>query len=324
MNKFPIALSTLLCTTLLPANSSAINPPVVAVEGIDWQYGSLESALKASAQGSGLALIYFWSDGSDFCGKLYTETLNQDSAAKACDGIVCYSAKHSAETAKLFDRYKVRTLPTMMIVRSDGEPEDIITGFIPVEAFTKEMARIRRAEGTRTGLMSKLAKIDAASEAGIDTRWLLVGKLQELGLTEAGQAHTAKIRELDPEGNTTPGAQLKFSELTTEFVCTVREHGARRAGGSTAQGRLRTGLRLCKELQEPSCTVQRLVDARASRKPIAKTSLLRRRPSSSLSWRSRTRIERAGATRSLVGWSPTRSSSHPKNASTPYPLPRSP
>ncbi len=211
MNRTGLAL---LCTLLSPTLTAA--PPCGG--GIEWHYGSLDQALQLAGQKSGLALVYFWADGSDYCGKLYQETLNTDAAAAALDGMVCFSAKHDTDTAALFERYSVQTLPTMLVLRADGQPEDIMTGFVPLEDFEREVARIRRAEGTLTGLRTELGKHEPTSEEGLDVRWLLVGKLQELGLTEEENAQTEKIRELDPDGKSLPGAQLRFGDLVQATV----------------------------------------------------------------------------------------------------------
>ena len=221
----PFALSLFALATVAPITKAAeISPDKFArTEGIEWKYGSFESALQSSAQKSGLTMIYFWADGSEFCGKLYTETLSKAAAATATKGIVCYSAKHSNDTVKLFERYSVRTLPTILFVRADGSPEDVITGFIPVEDFGTQIARIKKADGTRSGIQGKLEAMDPVSIEALETRWLLIGKLQELGLSDAEAEQTAKLLELDPTGSSTPGGTLKLNALINEIFSPLAE-----------------------------------------------------------------------------------------------------
>ena len=164
-------------------------------------------------------LIYCWADGSDYCTKLYQDTLsNKESAGEMAD-FVCYSAKHGdAGTKQVFETYGVTTLPTILFVEPGGKAEDLIQGFIPVDSFVAELARVKRGDGTVTDLENKLKAAAPGSDADVEARWLLAGKVQAFGQNERHDKLMASIRSIDPKGNTLIGSRLLLNEIVNHIV----------------------------------------------------------------------------------------------------------
>ena len=53
-----------------------------APEPVDWVYSFADATARAAASDRPI-LVYCWADGSDYCGKLWQETLSQQQAATA-------------------------------------------------------------------------------------------------------------------------------------------------------------------------------------------------------------------------------------------------
>ncbi len=186
-------------------------------DSVKWHFGPLPDALaKAKAQHQ-LCMIYFWRDGSDYCAKLYEETLQNPHVAPLLGDMVCYSAKHSKDSAPLFERYRIKTLPTMLFVDGSGQPEDVITGFCPADDFIGECERIQKLEGTVTGLRKRLADAQDTDEE-IEARWYLAGKLLDVQDKQGHDEHMEVIRAEDPEGETVIGAKLLLSDMVQKVA----------------------------------------------------------------------------------------------------------
>ncbi|MEM7200991.1 MAG: thioredoxin fold domain-containing protein [Planctomycetota bacterium] len=193
-------------TLLLPAGG-----------GVEWEFGPVAESIAKAKERDTLCLLYFWSEGSAYCGQLYTETLQSEQTTEALQGMVCYSAKHSDATVQLFERYKVATLPTLLFVNGDGEPEDVISGFIPAADFVGECRRILDGEGTVSGLRREAA-LAAGTPEELDIRWRLAGKLLDVRNDNGHDEQMALIKERDPKGETEIGAQLLFGDVVNQVV----------------------------------------------------------------------------------------------------------
>ena len=113
-----IALSLLLSTlTVAPSTTGA---------ELEWFDGPLTSAVGQAAENDGLVMVYFWRNGSERCTQMYQETLTNETAVKALGDMVCYSANYDdAAGGKLFGRFNVTTLPTVLFLKG-GEAEDAV------------------------------------------------------------------------------------------------------------------------------------------------------------------------------------------------------
>lgn len=204
-------LATLTLAALPVAAAPANNGGVV------WHDGALSNAVGKAAQEEKLVMLYFWRDGSEYCAKLWHDTLSSEKAQGALGDVVCYSANHgTAQGAKLFEKFNVETLPSMVFLLPDGSPEDMIGGYIPAEDFVGEVARIRRAEGTVSGLRAAAARAaeeEPRGEADLKARYALADRLLVLGQEKEHAALVASIRADDPRGLTVPGARVQLDAV---------------------------------------------------------------------------------------------------------------
>ena len=107
--------------------------PGHGADEVPWFQGPFSAALeKAGAEGK-LVFAYFWMDSSEYCVRVYGETINTESAAVELNDFVCFSANATQpEGGELIKRYNVTTLPTMLVLSPDGQVDDAILGFIPL------------------------------------------------------------------------------------------------------------------------------------------------------------------------------------------------
>ena len=203
-------LQTLLTSTwiaLIPLTADlAAGSPNQTPNETEWQ-SSLPAALsKAEADGRPI-LVYFWLDGSSFCQQIYADTLTTEEGVKELSHFVCVSVEaNQAQARELVQRFGVSTLPTLVILDSQGQAEDAIEGYIPLEGFLVESQRIRN--GTKT--VSDWRRQAEAAPEDLDVRLRLALQLEHVGLVDESNLLQTSIREDDPRGLTIAGAQLQL------------------------------------------------------------------------------------------------------------------
>ena len=201
--------------TTLVALAAFTSSPIC---GQEWVYTLADATAKAGEKDE-LILAYFWADGSEYCAKLYQETLSAEDALPAMENFVCFSAKHGEEGMQdLFERLAVNTLPTLVFLDSTGEPEDLIQGYIPVEEFLGELGRIVRGEGTLSGMRGAITKARKNSEDDMSMRMSLAGKLIELGEEQAHDEILESIRKDDSRGRTLTGSRLLLADIEQQIA----------------------------------------------------------------------------------------------------------
>ena len=209
-NLLTLAAASIVSASLL-AQPKPVQPP-------EWVHTLAEAQTRARDTSKPI-LIYCWMNGSDYCTKLFQETLSAKGAADKLGEFVCYSAKHGgAGVTDVFKRYGVTTMPTMLFVTPDGKADDLIQGFIPVDDFVKELARVKHGEGTVSALEKVLATSKPGSDDDVDARWQLAGKIQALGEQDRHDELMASIRTVDPKGGTLIGARLIMRDLLEDIA----------------------------------------------------------------------------------------------------------
>jgi len=208
------ALTTLAVGMVLitaPANAARWAPPAGDDEPrLVWHAGSFASALGEADEGRTLVAAYFWMDGSEYCARLYQETLQAPETVAALSELVCYSVSATEPAgANLVRRLGVSTLPTVLFLGPGGEPEDAILGFVPPADFVAVVERIRLGQGTVSAARA------AAAEAPDDLalRLALANKLAHVGATGESEELVASIRRDDPDGRTVVGARLALYDV---------------------------------------------------------------------------------------------------------------
>lgn len=177
---------------------------------IDWYAGPFMSAQGVAREAEQSVLIYFWSDQSKQCGKLYQETLMNEKLASATEDFVVFSANTGEDAGyKLVERFHVTTLPTLLVVSPDGQVEDAILGYIGVEGLVDELARIERGEGT----VSALRTAATQNPKDLEARYTYAIKLSDVGDKDGFKAERAGIYAADPKSRELVTSRLHLFEL---------------------------------------------------------------------------------------------------------------
>jgi hypothetical protein len=128
--------------------------------------------------------------------------------------IICLNIDAESETgAPIAKRYGIRGYPALLLLSSDGKAEDQIGGYLPPDAFKKEIQRVRSGKGTASDLRNKVA----ANGSDLKVRFELASKLKSLGDTAGHDAQIAEIRKLDPQGKSLPMRQIAFQEVSEKI-----------------------------------------------------------------------------------------------------------
>ena len=204
-------LSTALALSLaaLPARPLAT---------LDWHQGSFEAALSTAEERDTLVALYFWRDGSRYCAEFYQNTLGDPRTAEVLAPYVLMGAKHGTEAGNaLFERYGVKTLPTVLFVRADGTPEDAVAGFAETDAFLQEMERISKGELTMSALVAALEEADPRSPEAFELRYRIATKRRDLGDEAGGVEALAAIAKMDRRGKTLHGVRAALDLFEAEL-----------------------------------------------------------------------------------------------------------
>ena len=182
---------------------SAPATPVRSYE-LTWT-DKLQTALSYAQAGDKTVLAYVWSASSEACSKMYGETMAQADVARKMSEFVCLSADTGTDAGyALVERYGVRTLPTVLLIRADGELEDAVIGTIYPEGFLDELNRVQEGRDT----ISDFAERVAAAPEDQELRYAYAVKLQDCGNQEAYEQITSSIIERDPKGESLLAARL--------------------------------------------------------------------------------------------------------------------
>ena len=198
---------------LLAFAAPALTPPAgVSLEvredrsgGVEWFEGTFDEALEAASESNQLVFVYFWSQDSELCGKLQQETFGDADAVRSVNDFICVGANTArTDGYALVQRYHVRTLPSMILVKPDGTVEDAIVGFIEPSGFVDEVSRIKRGEKTVTDFR-RLVKEDPKN---LETQYQLAVKLYDVGDETGHKEVVDRIRKADPKGKNQVAARL--------------------------------------------------------------------------------------------------------------------
>ena len=176
---------------------------------IEW-HDSLSAARTAAQAESRPILVYFWLDGSEYCKRMYAETLTTEAGAAALAKFECVSVPAGSAGARtLIDRFGVSTLPTLVFADSEGVAEDAVRGFMALDPFLAESTRILRGEKTVSDWRAQAA----AAPEDLDVRLQLALQLEHVGQVDESARLQASILTDDPEGESDASAQLQLYEV---------------------------------------------------------------------------------------------------------------
>ncbi len=209
-------ISTLLAAAALFAPQADTVPQAgTAQNEVKWFEGPFSAALEKARTESQPIFAYFWMDSSEYCVRVYGETITTDAAAAELSDYICFSANATQEEgSQLIKRYNVTTLPTMLFLSPDGRVDDAILGFIPLSDFLSEMQRIQQGSET----VSAMRALADASPEDLDLRLTLAQKLAFVGDKQGSEELLESIRRVDPRGRTLAGAHLGLFDLRQNVI----------------------------------------------------------------------------------------------------------
>lgn len=192
------------------ACSIALGAAAAQSPSITWHDRPLADSLAEAATAKRPVLVYFWMEGSQHCADLWEQTLSTKAAHKDLASFVCHSAKATTKAGReLVQRYNVRTLPSLLVVRADGKLDDAVLGFVPPAAFSSEMQRVVAGSQTITSLRAAVE----ANPGDLTKRFALAQKYDFVGDRPRAEAQLAAIRGQDPDGATIAGAEVLLFDI---------------------------------------------------------------------------------------------------------------
>ncbi len=257
-------IDVLVCMLSLAAAPTAprqTTPPATHEEHgkLTWFRGGFDDVLREAARTKKVVFIDFWTHSCVWCKRLDAEAFSNAAVVDAFKDAVCYSVDaESTDGAPLARRFGVTGYPMLVFLDADGSLRDRIGGYLPTEAFFKEVKRILSGEGTlsqargtlarnpndvlaRLDLVLALRKLNDPSAAtelerakksiergegfdpkSVDDRWTLSNKLAALGDAAGSKEQLEAIRTLDRECKSVACRRLKLQEVSREVTTNYR------------------------------------------------------------------------------------------------------
>ncbi|MGE3171895.1 MAG: hypothetical protein AB7O97_04665 [Planctomycetota bacterium] len=184
-------------------------------QDIEWWQADVDGAIRQAAEANKTGvLLYFWADDAN-CKAMFNDTFGDAAVKQAVQGFVCMGAQRGAPAGDTaFARFHIEQVPTVLLLRPDGEILDAVAGYRPVQPFLGELKRIERGEDTVAALREAAEK-----DQGDALQLRLAKKLRAIGDKAAGDAVLAKLIEADPKGKSEPAAEAQLLKiLDTVFV----------------------------------------------------------------------------------------------------------
>lgn len=191
--------------------------PGTWTDELQWFKGSYARALRhAKKKNAGLVLVFSpsWSDWSQ---KLESGPLQDPSVIRELQSYVLLKLGADSKKDKdLATRFKVRSFPSMVFVRIDDSADDLISGYIDAPNLVQQIQRIKRGQGTLSGLEKQLE----INPKDLAVRLRLANKKWELGDDAGYFEQLEKIKELDPQGKSLTRRALMLNDYQEEiFGC---------------------------------------------------------------------------------------------------------
>ena len=185
--------------------------------GVTWFDGSHTTAIEAAAKENKPLLTYFWAN-TENCSRLYNETMSNPLVVAEMSDMVCFSANAGDDQGrKLLEKYKLNTVPAMLVIGADGEAEEMLVGFIDASTFVFEMQRIKRGENTISDLRRKVAGEHEDLEGELAQRKMLAEKLGFVGDESGAEEMLQSIFDRDKKGTTVVGALAHTDRIIGEI-----------------------------------------------------------------------------------------------------------
>jgi thiol-disulfide isomerase/thioredoxin len=203
-------LTTLAAAALLAPATPPTPGPLDDHGKLAWFEGSFEELMAKAKEEDKIVFLDFWTDWCGWCKRLDKETFSADAVVAEMGDVLCYSIDaESREGAPIALKYGVASYPTLLFLEPSGDVRDLINGYLPPEPFQAEVQRIKRNEGTISGLRKRVAE----QPDDLELRYEYAKKLKAVHDLKGYEEQAAFIRERDPEGKTFVARKLRFDEL---------------------------------------------------------------------------------------------------------------
>ena len=180
-------------------------------QAIEWWTKDFEAALTAAKDKPWpVLMVYCWKDGDEACASMFSGTLSDEKVQKAVADLLCMGAKDDELGKPVLKRYRIEKVPTMLFVAPSGEVIDVLPGYVPIEPFLKEVARIRADKNT----IQSLRKQVVADPTQMNIQLQLMRKLRAAGDRDGAMKVVDVMIKADPKGKDPAVAEAMLARLT--------------------------------------------------------------------------------------------------------------
>ncbi len=207
----------LLCGALVSPLTAADPAPSLddEVASVHWYDGGYNRALREARDNEQLVFIALVPNWSDYSNQLVEETFPSEPVANELSELVCL--KYDLEDhhfAQIVKRYNVEVFPSIVVAQPNGNIEEIIEGFIPVDPLVDQMRRIKSSDNTVSGWEHAVE----SDPENLDVQLELAMKLEACRDWRNYERVVRSIREADPHGESPAGVRLDMKEIWTEIA----------------------------------------------------------------------------------------------------------
>ena len=104
----------------------------------EFQYRSLEEALKLAEAENKLVMIFFWAEWCVYCGQLRREVFSDPKVHEVFDrDFLAVSVDIENDPEGLAGKYRARSLPTLLFLKPDSEIMGYLPGAVDQGTFLK-------------------------------------------------------------------------------------------------------------------------------------------------------------------------------------------
>lgn len=185
----------------------------LSAQKVEWWQKTFEEALTAASDSkAGMVLLYCWRDGDGYCSSMFSGTLSDKATEPVLADFVCMGAKDEGVTKAVVEKFGVTKVPTILFVYPDGKVVDVLVGYLPVQEFVDEVARVRAGKDTIAALREAIEK----QPDELALQLALLHKLRRSGDFMGAHAALEAIVQKDPTGKSEAAAEAMLLRVTDE------------------------------------------------------------------------------------------------------------
>lgn len=161
---------------------------------IQWEKDSLQASFQSAVFENDFVMIDFQTDWCVWCRKLEKDTFSDSLVIEYVNSnFSAYSIDaEKGQGIDLAKHYHVSGFPTIVFTDKTGDEVDRIIGYLPADAFLKEIQRIKSGENTYPDILNKTM----SAPKNVDYLKLLAEKQENMWGLEGAKDSWAKLHEL--------------------------------------------------------------------------------------------------------------------------------